>query len=131
MRQRQLLPGRADDARTDGGVPRKGAGAAVAMNARKDRTMNTGIRLGLCLAVGLMGGSLLAADSRSGPPPVRPKTYGTSQDSIYHVPITEFVPLDGGWVTRDYSFPGSLARYTTNCAGPCMYAIPHLPNGAL
>jgi hypothetical protein len=93
--------------------------------------MNTGIRLGLCLAAGLMGGSLLAADSRSGPPPVRPKTYGTSQDSIYHVPITEFVPLDGGWVTRDYSFPGSLARYTTNCAGPCMYAIPHLPNGAL
>jgi hypothetical protein len=64
-------------------------------------------------------------------PQARPKTYGTSQDSIYHVPITEFVPLDSAWETRDYFFPGALARYSPGCPGVCLYAVPRLPGGAL
>ena len=92
--------------------------------------MKTISRASLGLALALLAGSLLAQVRAEDVRP-RPKVYGTNRDSIYHVPITEFVPLDGSWVTRDYSFPGSLARYVTNCTGPCMYAIPHLPNGAL
>jgi hypothetical protein len=61
----------------------------------------------------------------------RPKTYGISQDSIYHVPISDFVPYDSSWGARDYFFPGSLARYSPGCTGSCFYAVPRLPNGAL
>ena len=61
----------------------------------------------------------------------RPKTYGTSHDSIYHVPINEFVPYDSSWGTKDYFFPGSLARFSPGCTGSCFYAVPRLPNGAL
>jgi S-layer homology domain len=64
-------------------------------------------------------------------PRVRPKTYGTSQDSIYHVPVTDFVPIFGNSITTDGSIPNAVARYTTNCGGYCIQAIPRLPNGAL
>ena len=62
---------------------------------------------------------------------VRPKTYGTGPDSIYHLPITEFVPFDSTWGTRDWFFPGSLARFSPGCTTSCFYAVPRLPNGAL
>ena len=81
--------------------------------------------------LGLAGLLVLAISARGQDVRPRPKTYGISQDSIYHVPITEFVPFDSSWETRDYFFPGSLARYTTNCGGTCLYAVPRLPAGAL
>lgn len=61
----------------------------------------------------------------------RPKAYGTSQDSIYHVPITDFIPREGSWITKDDAFANTLSRYTSNCSNTCLYAIPRLPNGAL
>jgi hypothetical protein len=70
------------------------------------------------------------AGAEERPPRAQPRTYGVSQDSIYHVPITEFVPTDSSWGTRDYVFPGALARYTPNCTGTCLYAVPRLPSGA-
>lgn len=69
--------------------------------------------------------------AEEGTPRARPKTYGISQDSIYHVPITDFLPTDSSWITKDDFFPGSLSRVTTNCIGNCLYAIPRLPDGAL
>ena len=69
--------------------------------------------------------------AEDGPQRVRPKTYGTSPDSIYHVPITDFVPFDSGSGTRDWFFSLAFARYTPGCTGPCLYAIPRLPDGAL
>ncbi len=85
----------------------------------------------------LLGLSALLAFGLSTParaeegPRARPKTYGTSQDSIYHVPVTEFVPTNGGYTTDDTAFPGTLSRYTMNCGGYCLEAVPRLPNGAL
>ena len=83
----------------------------------------------LPLILALAGAAAAAAEDPA--PRVRPKTFGTSQDSIYHVPITDFVPFDSSWETRDYFFPGSLARYSPTCTGDCFYAVPRLPNGAL
>ena len=87
------------------------------------------VSLGLALAFLSFPAPGQAGDA--GLPLPRPKTYGTSHDSIVHVPVTAFVPYDGSWETRDYSIPGSIARYTTNCDGNCLYAIPRLPDGAL
>ena len=87
------------------------------------------VSLRLALALLSFPALLQAADARL--PLPRPKTYGTSHDSIVHVPVTAFVPYDGSSETRDYAFPGAIARYTTNCSGNCMYAIPRLPDGAL
>ena len=47
LRRRELLPGLAADAPADGGVPREGAGAAVAMSAGKDDLMKTPIRVAI------------------------------------------------------------------------------------
>ena len=47
------------------------------------------------------------------------------------MPITDFVPFDSGSGTRDWFFSLAFARYTPGCTGPCLYAIPRLPNGAL
>ncbi|HEY4229436.1 MAG TPA: S-layer homology domain-containing protein [Thermoanaerobaculia bacterium] len=81
--------------------------------------------------LGLAGIVALSLSARAQDARPRPKAYGTSQDSIYHVPITDFVPTNSSWITKDDFFPGSLARVTTNCIGSCLYAIPRLPNGAL
>jgi S-layer family protein len=91
----------------------------------KGRTLCRGVAM--VLAVALSAG----ARAEDAPARVRPRTYGTSQDSIYHVPITEFVPLDSNWGTRDWFFPGALARFSPGCTGPCLIAVPRLPNGAL
>jgi hypothetical protein len=94
--------------------------------------MKTTVRVLLGLVLAFPVGS--ARGQAPDPPPLslsKPKTYGTGQDSISHVPVTAFSPFDGSWETRDYSIPGTIARYTTNCSGNCMYAIPRLPDGAL
>ena len=72
-----------------------------------------------------------AARAEDGTSQVGPKTYGTSQDSIYHVPITDIVPLYSTFETTDGGFlPHSLARYSPGCTGGCLFAVPALPNGA-
>jgi hypothetical protein len=91
----------------------------------KGRTVRRGVAMVLAVALSA------AARAEDAPARVRPKTYGASQDSIYHVPITEFVPLDSNWGTRDWFFPGALARFSPGCTGTCFYAVPRLPNGAL
>jgi len=92
--------------------------------------METRIRF-LAFALVLATGASAPARAQDRSPRVRPKAYGTSQDSIYHVPITDFVPFDSAWGTRDWFFPGALARFSPGCTGSCFYAIPRLPNGAL
>jgi hypothetical protein len=69
--------------------------------------------------------------AEDGPPLLGPKTYGTSQDSIYHVPVTEFVPRDSSTSYADYLFANTLARSSGSCTGQCFEAVPRLPNGAL
>lgn len=81
--------------------------------------------------LGLAGIVVLSLSAQAQDARPRPKAYGTSQDSIYHVSITDFSPYQSSWTTRDDFFPGTLARVTTNCSGNCMYAIPRLPDGAL
>ncbi len=91
--------------------------------------MNHKIRIGMVIvaAFGFVAGAL----AQEWTPRVRPKAYGTAQDSIYHVPITEFVPSDSGTSYYDQILSGTVARYSFNCFGRCLYAIPRLPNGAL
>ena len=57
----------------------------------------------VCLVLAIAFSAPMQAED--GPQRVRPKAYGTSQDSIYHVPITDFVPFDSGSGTRAGSFP--------------------------
>ena len=83
----------------------------------------------VCLVLAIAFSAPMRAED--GPQRVRPKAYGTSQDSIYHVPITDFVPFDSVSGTRDWFFSLAFARYTPGCTGPCLYAIPRLPEGAL
>jgi len=71
------------------------------------------------------------APAEEGTPHVRPKTYGTSQDSIYHVPATEFLPRDSNTAYTLDSFPGVTSIRAQNCLGYCFMAIPRLPSGAL
>ncbi len=72
-----------------------------------------------------------AGAAEDGLPQLRAKTYGISQDSIYHVPVTEFAPRDSATSYADYLFPNTLARSPGNCIGQCFAAVPRLPNGAL
>jgi S-layer homology domain len=65
------------------------------------------------------------------PARARPKAYGTSQDSIYHLSIKDFAPRNAGTLVEDMGIPGVLARYATNCIGYCFEAVPRLPDGAL
>jgi hypothetical protein len=90
----------------------------------KNRTLLVGV--GTLLVWG--GCTLAGAEER---PRAHPRTYGTSQDSIYHVPVTEFTTISGAWIANTGSIPGVVARYATNCSGYCLEAIPRLPNGAL
>jgi len=83
------------------------------------------------IAVALAIAFAAHARAEDGPQRVRPKTYGTGQDSIYHVPITDFVPFDSSSGTKDSHFSLAFARYSPGCTGPCLYAIPRLPDGAL
>jgi S-layer family protein len=81
--------------------------------------------------LGLAGVVIFSLSARAQDARPRPKTYGISQDSIYHVSITDFVPWRSGYGTKDESFIGALARHAASCSGTCLYAIPRLPNGAL
>ena len=91
----------------------------------KRRSRFFALTLAIALAVSSTG------RAEDGAPRVRPKTYGTSQDSIYHVSIKDFTPRSAGTIVEDEGIPGVLARYATNCIGYCLEAIPRLPNGAL
>ena len=89
----------------------------------KKRSISLGLPFALALAI-------TAGAGAEEPQHARPKTYGVSQDSIYHVPITDFVADNSSWTTVD-SVLGGMARYSTNCTGNCLHAVPRLPNGAL
>jgi hypothetical protein len=92
-------------------------------------SMKRGIVIAALFAAVLAGTASVAAED--GRPQLRAKTYGTSQDSIYHVPVTEFAPNDSVTSYADYLFDNTLARSSGNCSGTCFEAVPRLPNGAL
>ena len=79
------------------------------------------------IVVGAVTGIASAQQNGSAP---RPRAYGTANDSAYHLGASDFVPRDS---TIVYSEPynNTVSRYSTNCSGLCLIAIPHLPDGAL
>ncbi|HTY40590.1 MAG TPA: hypothetical protein VMH79_01820 [Thermoanaerobaculia bacterium] len=91
--------------------------------------MKRGIGIEAFFAAALGLAASVAAED--GQPQLRAKAYGTSQDSICHVPVTEFVLRDSATSYADYLFPNTLARSPGNCVGQCFAAVPRLPNGAL
>jgi len=91
--------------------------------------MKRRIGIGAFFAAALALATSVAAED--GRPQLRAKTYGTSQDSLYHVPVTEFAPRDTSTTYADYVFANTLARTTGGCLGQCLEAVPRLPNGAL
>jgi len=90
--------------------------------------MNT-VKSVMVAALGIgLGARVVSAQARD--PSPRPRAYGTSVDSAYHLGASDFVPRDS---TIAYTEPynTTVARYTTACVGLCLIATPHLPEGAL
>jgi len=89
--------------------------------------MNRTVRLGIALVA--LAFTTVAGGQQA--ITVRPKAYGTSQDSAYRIPVTDFAPSDPSALPLDSGFPGALSRYSPSCAGFCFEAVPRLPDGAL
>jgi hypothetical protein len=87
--------------------------------------------LSLTLALSIAWLLSVATLAEDGSARIRPKTYGTSQDSIYHVSINDFEPRFANTAVEDSGVPDAVARYSPNCPGSCLEAIPRLPNGAV
>jgi hypothetical protein len=71
------------------------------------------------------------ASGQQAPSPPRPRAYGTATDSAYHLGASDFLPRNSIEDVYAEVGSGNFARYTTLCSGPCLVAVPHLPDGAL
>ncbi len=83
------------------------------------------------ISVLVVGAAAGVANGQQLPPRTNFNAYGTAADSAYHLGASDFVPRNSTQGAYAEVGSGNLARYTTLCSGPCLVAVPHLPDGAL